>query len=69
MLQNARVAAFTVSELLRENQQGGRGITLLPLRLGLAESLQDFKNKIKFWNPLIVLCKLFKTYIANVGYS
>ena len=25
MLQNAKVAAFTVSELLRENQQGGRG--------------------------------------------
>ena len=24
-LQNARVTAFTVSELLRENQQGGRG--------------------------------------------
>ena len=23
MLQNAKVAAFTVSELLRENQQGG----------------------------------------------
>ena len=25
MLQNARVTAFTVSELLRENQQGGGG--------------------------------------------
>ena len=25
MLQNAKVTAFTVSELLRENQQGGRG--------------------------------------------
>ena len=24
MLQNSRVAAFTVSELLRENQQGGK---------------------------------------------
>ena len=24
MLQNARVTAFTVSELLRENQQGGK---------------------------------------------
>ena len=32
MLQNARVTAFTVTELLRENQQGGGGgkITLLP---------------------------------------
>ena len=24
MLQNARITAFTVSELLRENQQGGK---------------------------------------------
>ena len=29
MLQNVRVTAFTVSELLRENQQGG-GIKLPP---------------------------------------
>ena len=37
MLQNARVTAFTVSELLRENQQGGWG-ELFPThrpRLGL----------------------------------
>ena len=37
MLQNARVTAFTVSELLRENHQGA-GITLPP-RLGLNISL------------------------------
>ena len=30
MLQNAWVAAFTVSELLRENQQGGRGEYVIP---------------------------------------
>ena len=28
MLQNARVTAFTVSELLRENQQGELGVKL-----------------------------------------
>ena len=28
MLQNARVTAFTISELLRENQQGGEGVKL-----------------------------------------
>ena len=33
-----------------------------------AESLQDFKNKIKFWTPLNFAGKLFKTYIANVSY-
>ena len=36
MLQNARVTAFTVSELLRENQQGVRGINPPP-RLGLMD--------------------------------
>ena len=34
MLQNARITAFTVSELLKENQQGGK-ITPPSLRLGL----------------------------------
>ena len=36
MLQNARVTVFTVSELLRENQQGG-GVKLPPSSLGLNE--------------------------------
>ena len=30
MLQNARVTAFTVSELLQENQKGGMGVKLPP---------------------------------------
>ena len=34
ILQNARVTAFSVSELLRENKQGG-GKTTPPPRLGL----------------------------------
>ena len=38
MLQNARVTAFTVSELLRENQQGG--LKLPPTRLGLRKYLK-----------------------------
>ena len=39
-IQNARVTAFTISELLRENQQGGGGgkITPLPPRLGLSST-------------------------------
>ena len=31
MLQNARITAFVVSELLRENQQGGGGGLNYPL--------------------------------------
>ena len=40
MLQNARVTAFTISDLLRENQRGGK-ITPHTLRLGL--TLFNFK--------------------------
>ena len=36
MLQNARVRAFTVSELLRENQQEGGGKITPSPRLGLS---------------------------------
>ena len=32
MLQNARVTAFTVSELLWENQQGGGGCTQIRIK-------------------------------------
>ena len=51
-LQNARVTAFTVSELLRENQQGGWGGVQLPHpppRLGLNEA-SDSKFVTRKWN-------------------
>ena len=49
MLQNARVTAFTVSELLREREQGGGwrwgGVKLPPARLGLRpKKTYDIKN-------------------------
>ena len=47
MLQNSRVAVFTVFELLRENQLGAGGgvkITPLPPRLGLTKMLEDLPN-------------------------
>ena len=42
---------------------------ILPENNKKAESLQDFKSKIKFWTPLNCPCKLCKTYIANVDYA
>ena len=46
MLQNAKVTAFTVFELLRENQLGGRGITPHPHppRLGLKKTRENTDN-------------------------
>ena len=44
MLQNPRVTAFTISELLRENQQRGWGVKLPP-RLGLRlKILRNYKT-------------------------
>ena len=41
MLENAKFTAFTVSELLRENQQGVK-LTLPPPRLRLAKPFKDY---------------------------
>ena len=51
MLQNARVTAFTISELLRENQQGreGEGTKLPPPRLGLIHL--DSETSLRVWVP------------------
>ena len=48
MLQNARVTAFTVFELLMGNQQGGGGVKLPPPpRLGLrAKTLANYQQKL-----------------------
>ena len=46
MLQNARVTAFTVSELLSENQQGVK-LPPAPPRLGLRQDLKiTDKNEV-----------------------
>ena len=58
MLQYTRITAFTVSELLRENQLGGRGnITLppLPLRLRFIKKNSTFEDvfvtvEVNLWN-------------------
>ena len=41
---------------------------ILPENIKKDESLQEFKNEIKYWTLLNCPCKLCKTYIANVGY-
>ena len=43
MLRNVRVTAFTVSELLRENQQGGEGVKIAPLPTQIRVKLQPHK--------------------------
>ena len=48
MLQNARVTAFTVFELLRENQQGVELPFQTP-RIGLSESIKNGKLVTKIF--------------------
>ena len=57
MLQNSRVAAFTVSELLRENQQGKgeRGKITSPAQIWVNDSLKEklcftqFSTRMAVW--------------------
>ena len=56
MLQNARVAAVTVSELVRENQQGEGGVKLPaplpPIQIGVNQYFPVFSifhNLSKYW--------------------
>ena len=49
-------------------ESGGKTLGCPTWNIIKAESLQEFKMKLKFWTPLNCLCKLCKTYIGNVGY-
>ena len=62
IIKSCKYVSETVSNL------GAKLWDILPENIKKAESLQEFKNKIKYWTPLNCPCKLCKTYIANVGY-
>ena len=64
MLQNARVSAFTVSELLREDQQWGRGIKLSPTQIRIKELSVDNCLKPKS-APLMTSLTSMKLKILN----
>ena len=57
MLQNSRVTALTVFELLRENQLGGRGeITPVPTHIRVNNSFNQLRQSIK--KRIILLCNI-----------
>ena len=62
IIKSCKYGSETVSNL------GAKLWNILPENVKKAESLQDFKEKIRFWTPLYCPCKLCKTYMANVGY-
>ena len=41
---------------------------MLPSEMLECETLFEFKNKVKSWNPINCPWKLRKTYIEGVGY-
>ena len=59
MLQNARVTAFTVSELLRENQKGGKIATSPRLRL-----TRSAENSSLYFFEALCLVKNFRLAIT-----
>ena len=64
MLQNARVAAFPVSELLREHQQGGVGMVKIPVT--------QIKVKYKHCDSFGTFFEITETYqllVLNLRWS
>ena len=43
-------------------------LELIPSDIRSANSLAIFEEKIKFWTTDRCPCRLFKTYIGNVGF-
>ena len=62
IIKSCKYGSETVSNL------GAKLWNILPENIKIAESIQDFKKKIKFWTPLNCPCRLCKTYLANLGF-
>ena len=65
ILQNARVTAFTVSELLKENQQSGGKITSPTSRLGLMRKILALKQYVIWSENLNVVKNIKSDYTKN----
>ena len=61
-IKSCKCAGETVSNLSTKIRD------ILPENIKKADSLKDFKNKIKLWLLINCLRKLCKIYVANVGY-
>ena len=59
ILKSCKYGTATVSNL------GAKLWDILSENIKKAQSLEEFKKKIKFWTPLNCPCKLCKTYIAS----
>ena len=71
MLKNAGVTAFTVSELLRENQQGGGGKIADPPRLSIKVKEALLKSNIRYVELFFSIhwrFELARVY-CSVGYN
>ena len=64
ILQNARVTAFTISDLLRENQQGGE-ITVPPPKLGLRDQQEYTIRTISQSTEVLSLYCFFKKVMLS----
>ena len=41
---------------------------MVPMKMKTLKSLEDFKNKIRKWEPDGCDCKLCKDFVSNLGY-
>ena len=71
MLLNVRVKAFTVSELLKENQQGGIKLSLpssprIRVEVITLRDKEDFEDRLLFVSYFDSLSKKFSTGISKI---
>ena len=43
-------------------------LELEPVEIRYADSLEEFKSKIRRWKPNTCPCRICKSYILNVGF-
>ena len=41
---------------------------MVPMEMRNLKSLEDFKNKIRKWEPAGCDCKLYKDFVSNLGH-
>ena len=64
-LRNKRTVIYG-TETIR--YRGPKTWDLVPTKIKGCKSLKEFKDKIKQWKPQGCTCRLYKSYIHNIGF-
>ena len=65
MLPRAKTVTYGTETI---KYRGQRLWLSLPLHIKNAQSIIEFKNKIKSWNAAEYTCRLFRTFLPQLGF-